>query len=169
MKTITETFSLPATADRVWALLLDESYLRPLYLGELGFDAFTVLAITESSRKLRLTPRLSLPGPLQKLLGDKFTYEDHGTLDRAAGLWTWRMVQPADADGGKSKSGLVTTHGTIRLSPDGDGRTKRTDTITAEAHVFGLGGLIESTVEKETRASWTKEIAYLRRRLSEAG
>jgi hypothetical protein len=149
----------------VWALFLDAEFLRALYLGELHFNELTVLEMGESARRLRVVPRVALPAALEKLVGDSFAYEDHATLDRARGLWTWKMVQPADA---KAKKALVTSSGTIRIQPDGESACRRTDTVTVEAHVFGLGGVIESTVEKEIRGSWTKEIPFLRRRLASA-
>jgi hypothetical protein len=170
VKTITETFSLPSLPERMWALFLDQDYLRSLYLDELRFVDVTVLEIGESSRRLRITPRLALPAALQKLVGDSFAYEDHATLDRARGVWSWKMVQPNDIDPReKPRKPLVTSHGTIRVEADGEGKSRRTDTVTVEAHVLGLGGLIESTVEKEIRASWTKELAFLRKRLAATG
>jgi hypothetical protein len=168
VKTITETFSLPAAPERMWALFLDQDYLRSLYLEELHFIDVTVLEIGESSRRLRMKPRLALPAALQKLVGDNFAYEDHATLDRARGVWTWKMEQPNDP-GGKPRKPLVTSHGTIKVEADGEGKSRRTDTVTIEAHVLGLGGVIESTVEKEIRASWTKELAFLRKRLAATG
>jgi hypothetical protein len=163
MKTISETFSLTCAPDRVWALFLDEGYLRSLYLEELKFSAFTVLEMGEATRRLRVVPRVALPAVLEKLIGESFVYEEHATLDRAPGVWTWKMVQPQDA---KPKKALVVTHGTIRVEADGEGKCRRTDTVTIEAHVLGLGGLIESTVEKEVRSSWSKEIPFLQRRIA---
>ena len=162
MKTVTATFDIRCPPAAVWDLFLDRAYLEALYLGELRFNGLEVLEIGASSRKLRIVPRLALPAALQKLVGDSFAYEDHATLDRDHGVWTWKMVQPADARG---KKALVTTSGVIRVEPAGEG-CRRTDTVTVEAHVLGLGGMIESTVEKEIRGSWTREIPFLERRLA---
>jgi hypothetical protein len=168
VKTITASFALLHPPTAVWEIFLDEAYLKALYLEELQFKGLTVLELGASSRKLRMIPRLALPAALEKLVGEGFAYEDHATLDRERGVWTWKMVQPADLDpGAKPKKALVTTHGTIRVEPAAGGGCRRTDTVAVEAHVFGLGGLIESTVEKEIRASWTKEIAFLERRLAQ--
>ncbi len=162
MKTVTDTFPLPCTPAEFWRVFLDGSYTQGVYMEALGFQRFSMLELTETSRKTLCTPKLNLPGPLQKLVGDSFAYEEHGTLDRAAGVWTWKMLQPAGADG-KRKTGMVTTRGTTRIVAAGENGCRRSDEVIVEAHVFGLGGMIESTVEKEVRAGWTKERSFFER------
>lgn len=167
MKQATATATLPCTPDDFWKLYLDPEYARALYLGELGYRALDVLESTSTSRKLRVVPKLNLPGPIASLLGDSFAYEDHGTLDREKNVWTWRMVQPTSlAPGAKPRKNVVTTSGTLRIEPTGEGTCRRTDTLNIEAHIFGLGGVIESSAEKEAQAAWAKEFAFLRRRLA---
>ncbi len=165
MKTVTKSFNLPCTVESFWRVFLDEKYSRALYLDELKFKGFTVLELTGSSRKVKIVPKINLPGVLEKLIGESFAYEEHGTLDRAQNQWTWRMVQP----GGKSKKEIVTTRGTIRVEATPDGKCRRTDEVVIEAKLFGLGGLIESTVEKELHSAWSKEIAFLTSWLEKPG
>src|SRR5439155_26181428 len=149
-------------AEAFWNLFLDEKYMRELFLKVLEFKDFTLLELTPTSRKIRAVPKVKLPAVIDKLVGDSFAYEEHGTLDRAKNEWTWRMVQPAKLDPkAKPKKEIVSTRGTIRVAAAGEGQCRRTDDVTIEAHMFGVGGLIESTVEKEVRASWTKEFAFL--------
>jgi hypothetical protein len=158
MKTLTNSFVLPCRVETVWKAYLDPAYARALYLDTLKYRGLDVLEVTETTRKLRVVPRLALPGPIQKLVGDSFAYEDHGSLDRARNVWTWQMVQPAQlAPGAKPKPGIVTTRGTVRLEPIGDAECRRTDELVIEANVFGIGGLIESSAEKEARAGWDLE------------
>ena len=115
MKTSTTSAVLPCTPEAFWAAFLDESYLRALYLEELECRAFDVIEIGETSRKLRIVPKMKLPAPVAKLIGDSFAYEDHGTLDRARNEWTWRMVQPANLDPkSKPRKDVVAMHGTHR-------------------------------------------------------
>ena len=57
----------------------------------------------------------------------------------------------------------MSTHGVVRVEATGDGKCRRSDEVHVEAHMFGVGGLIESTVEKELRSSWAKEFAFLTR------
>src|SRR5262245_47232622 len=92
MKTVTGSSVLPCTPEMFWKVFLDEKFTRTLFLEVLGYRELTVLELTDSSRKLHVVPKINLPGPLQKLVGDSFAYEEHGTLDRAKNEWTWRMV-----------------------------------------------------------------------------
>ena len=164
MKTVTASVVLPCTPATFWRAYLDPAYTRALYLDELQYRGFEVLDITESTRKLRVTPKLNLPGPIQTLIGDAFVYEDHGTLDRGANTWRWQMVQPAQlAPGAKPRKNVVTTRGTIRVEAIGERECRRSDELIIEAHIFGLGGVIESSAEKEARAAWDKEFALLAR------
>lgn len=164
MKTSTTSALLPCTPDTFWASFLDESYLRALYLDELDARAFDVLEIGDASRKLRIVPKMKLPAPVAKLIGESFAYEEHGTLDRAMNEWTWRMVQPANLDPkSKPRKDAVTMHGTVRIEPAGDGHCHRTDIFTVEAKIFGLGALLESTIEKELKTARAKEYAFLAR------
>jgi hypothetical protein len=157
MKTVTASVDLPCTPDAFWRVFFDDEYTRTLYLEALGFKSVTILSKTENTRKILVSPKVNLPGPLAKLIGDAFAYEEHGTLDRASNVWSWRMVPP------NGKRELVTTRGTTRIVSTGEKSCRRTDEVVTEGKVFGLGGLIESSVEKELHSSWSKEWPHLRR------
>jgi hypothetical protein len=60
-------------------------------------------------------------------------------------------------------------HGTVRIEPSGDGHCRRTDQFTVEAKIFGLGGLIESSIEKELQTGRAKEYAFLTRWIDKRG
>jgi hypothetical protein len=168
MKTVSESVVLPCSPEAFWKLFLDEKYMQQLFMDVLGFKDFSVLELSDTTRKIRAVPKMKLPAVIDKLVGDTFAYEEHGTLDRAKNLWTWRMVQPAKLDPkAKPKKEIVTTRGTIRVEATGDGKCRRTDDVVVEAHMFGVGGIIESTVEKEVRSAWLKEFAFLERWLAE--
>lgn len=158
MKTVTASNVLGCTPDLFWKIFLDERYTRALYLDELRFNEFTVLELTETSRKIRVVPNVNLPGPLKKIMGDSFGYEEHGTLDRAKNEWTWRMIP---------KKEIIATRGKTRIEPVGDAQCRRNDEVIVEGKIFGLGGVIESTAEKEVRASSQKEMAFFARWLAE--
>ena len=151
MKTVTNNTVLPCSADTFWKVFLDERYTRALFLDELKYKSVDFLELTGAARKLRVSPAINLPGVIQKLVGDTFSYEEHGTLDRARNVWSWRMIP---------KKELVATRGTVRIEATGDAQCRRIDEVTVEGKIFGLGGVIESTAEKEIRASWDKERAF---------
>ena len=76
------------------------------------------------------------------------------------------MVQPAKLDSkSKPRKDAVTMHGAGRIEPTGPNQSRRTDTWTIEAKIFGLGGLLESTIHNELQSGREKEYAFLTRRL----
>ncbi|HEY7956276.1 MAG TPA: DUF2505 family protein [Polyangia bacterium] len=158
MKTVTGTSVLPCSAETFWKVFLDEGYTRGLFLDALQFKDFSVIELTATSRKIRVVPKVNLPGVLQKLVGDSFAYEEHGTLDRAHNEWTWRMVPRKE---------IVATRGKVRVEPIGDAQCRRHDEVIIEGKIFGLGGVIEATAEKEVRASSAKEHTYFLRWLEQ--
>ena len=170
MKTATTSAVLPCTPDHFWSSFLDESYLRALYVGELQSRTFDVLELSDTSRTLRIGPKLKLPAPLAKLIGESFVYEELSTLDRDNGQWSWRMVQPSKLDSKSNpRKDAVSMHGTGRIEPAGPDQCRRTDTWSIEAKVFGLGGLLEATIHKELQSGRAKEYAFLARWLERPG
>ena len=162
MKTSTTSTVLPCSPDDFWGVFLDADYLHALYVEELDSRAFEVIEIGDTFRKLRIVPKMKLPGPVAKLIGDSFAYEDHGTLERAKNEWTWQMVQPANLDSKrKPRKNVVTMRGTIRVEALDGEQCRRTDEFTVEAKIFGLGGRIESTIESELQRGRAKEFAFL--------
>jgi hypothetical protein len=51
----------------------------------------------------------------------------------------------------------------MRIEAAGPGACRRSDEVIVEAKLFGVGGLIESSVEKEVRSGWSKELTFLAR------
>jgi|GEM_PF-1927164 len=49
------------------------------------------------------------------------------------------------------------------VEASGDAQCRRTDHFSVEAKLFGLGGLIESSIEKELQSARAKEYAFLKR------
>lgn len=164
MRTLAAALLLPCTPELFWRVFFDPQYLRALYLEELGYKKFEVIEITESSRKLRIVPNLNLPRPLEALIGESFAYEEHGTLDRARNQWTWRMVQPTDLRSTATpRDGVIATRGSISIEATARNQCRHSNEVIIEANLFGLGSLIESTVENEFRTGWAKEAALLAR------
>jgi hypothetical protein len=50
---------------------MNESYLSALYVDEFEYRAFAVIELGETSRKLRIVPKIKLPAPLAALTGDR--------------------------------------------------------------------------------------------------
>ena len=53
--------------------------------------------------------------------------------------------------------------GTMRIEAVGTGKVRRIAELTMEAKVFAIGGLIESTTEKQLREGWDKSAVFMNR------
>lgn len=155
MKTFTLVHEIATDVDGFWTTFFDRAYNEALYAKGLQFPKYEVLKQEENDktivRSVRVTPKLDVPGPIAKMLGDGFAYLEEGTWDRATKIWKWK----------NSPSDKLSTEGTIRCEPVGEGKCRRVGDIRIEGKVFGLGGMLESTLEKNLRAGWEKSAVFL--------
>lgn len=160
MRKATSTTTFDCDVETFWKTFLSEEYNRKFYLEELKFRAFDVVSQTETERHLRVVPTLNMPKPVMKVLGDSFGYEEEGRLDKATNTWHWKMIPNTMAE-------KLKTSGTVKVEAAGEGKCRRTDEVTLEAKIFGVGGLIESSTEKEVRAAWDAEAVFMKRYLAD--
>jgi hypothetical protein len=160
----TLTHEIHCDEETFWKLFFDRAFNDALYKTGLGFTKYDVVdsrdTATQTIRKVSATPKVDLPGPIAKLMGPGFGYVEEGTFDKGSKRWTWSMTTSTMSD--KLKQG-----GSLKIEPAGAGRVRRVAEITGEAKVFGLGGLIESTIEKELRAGWDKSAEFMNKWIRE--
>ncbi|MCC6522300.1 MAG: DUF2505 family protein [Polyangiaceae bacterium] len=160
MRNLDNRHTFACDVDTFWRVFLDPAFNRELFLKALAFQKFEVVAETETSRTMRATPKVNMPKPVAALFGDGFSYEEQGRLEGTPKVWRWKIVTKALGEKFRNE-------GTVRAEPAGEGKCTRIDTLTLEAKVFGIGGLIEGTAEKEARAGWGKTNALMERWLRE--
>lgn len=160
----TLTHEINCDVETFWKLFFDKEFNDQLYKGALGFTKYDVIESKDSDkqlvRKVAATPKVDLPGPIAKLMGPGFGYTEDGVLDKASKRWTWTMTTSTMSDKLK-QSGLLLAQAA------GEGKCKRVAEITGEAKVFGLGGMIESTIEKELRAGWDRSAEFMNKWIRE--
>lgn len=166
MTNFTLTHEIQCSTDTFWRIFLDQEYNKKLYLEGLGFAGYDILEQRETAdsvtRKVKGAPKMKAPGPIAKLIGPNFSYIEDGKLDRATGLWTWKVTPSAMAE-------KVRNEGKLRIEPIGSDRVRRIAEIVVEAKVFGIGGLIESTLEKQLREGWEASVPFMHKWLAEKG
>ncbi|MCC6644253.1 MAG: DUF2505 domain-containing protein [Polyangiaceae bacterium] len=154
---------LPTDPETFWSTFFDRAYNLALYLEELQFPAFEIVEQRETPaglhREVKATPKTELPAAVAKLIGPNLRYSEAGDFDRDKGTFVWVMKTSALTD--KMKNG-----GTLRVEPRGPGKLLRVVEAYSEASVFGLGGLLESSTEKQVRDGWEKSAAFMRRWLT---
>jgi hypothetical protein len=163
MNRFTITHELNCNVEMFWKTFFDGTFNHRMYLEGLQFPEFKILEQKETdsqiTRRAAGKPKLNMPGPIMKLLGDSFRYTEEGTFDKATRVWRWKMTPSAMADKLKQE-------GVMRVEAAGD-RCRRVAELTVECKVFGLGGLMESSAEKQLREGWDASAVFIGRWLAE--
>ena len=164
MKKFTLRHEIRCSEERFWQVFFYKEFNSTLFKNELGFPVFEVVEQSESDaevvRKVRGQPKVNMPKAVMKVLGDGFSYVEEGRLDRKAGVWTWKMTPSTLAS-------KLRNEGSVRVEKIDDNRVTRVTELICEAKVFGIGGLIESSTEKEMRAGWDLSARYMNKWLED--
>jgi hypothetical protein len=158
MPTFRVTHEINCNIETFWKLFFDKTFNETLYKEGLGFPEFSVINQTETddkiTRKCAGKPKLNMPGPVMKLLGDGFRYTEEGTFDKATKTWRWKMTPSSLAE-------KLRQEGSLKVEAVGDNKVRRSAELINEAKVFGIGGLLESSAEKSLREGWDKSAAFM--------
>ena len=149
---------IATTVDEHWRLFMDEEYDRKQYLEGFHFPHYELVERRETdaeiTRKIRVVPKLDLPGPVAKLLGSSFAYTEEQTFDKKTRLFRARTIPSVLSD-------RLSSEASVRAEPAGEGKCKRTCELSVDARIFGVGGLVESALEKNLRTGWQQAAAYM--------
>jgi hypothetical protein len=164
MGKFTLTHEINANTETFWKVFLDKEFNLQLYKGPLGFPEFDIVEQSEDEtqyhRKVAAQPKMEVPGAVAKLIGPGFRYVEEGTMKKSDHVWRWKMTPSTLAD-------KLFTSGTIHVEPQGEGRVRRVAHMHVEAKIFAVGGLIESTAEKQIRDGWDKSATFMNKWLAE--
>jgi hypothetical protein len=162
MRRGTITQEIASDVDEHWRTFLDPDIEKDLYIQGLGFK-YEPLERRETDaeifRRIRVVPKLDLPGPVVKVIGSSFAYTEEGTFDKKARLWRARTIPSVLVD-------RLTSELTVRAEPAGEGKCRRHVEFTLDARIFAVGGLVEGAFEKEIRSGWAKSLEYINARLT---
>jgi hypothetical protein len=159
MPTFTITHDIDCDEDTFWQLFMDKDFNEKMYKEGLGFPEWRIVEQTETDAEIRRTtqgrPKIgNVPGPVAKLLGDSFGYTEVGAMDKKTRVWKYKLTPTTMAD-------KIRQEGVIRTQPSGNGKVRRSVELTIEAKVFGIGGLLESTTEKQLRDGWDQSAIFM--------
>ena len=62
----------------------------------------------------------------------------------------------------------MTNTGSVRVEAVGDDKVRRVADLFIEAKIFGLGGLIESSAEKQLRDGWDQSAVFMNKYIASA-
>ena len=164
--TIRHTFN--TDADTFWdKVFFDPEYNKALFQGHLGFKLYQVLTLDKAEdgsvhRRTECTPPVELPAAAKKLLGETMSYVEDGRFDPKTRRFTVDVQPKVAAD--KIKTRVV-----MWVEPAGDKRIDRFVEVDNTIKVFGVGGMLEGFVEKQTRANYDAAAAFTNKWIAEKG
>ena len=165
MGKFTVTHEIHCNVEAFWKLFFDKGFNDKLYLEGLGFPAYKALEQNETetkiTRRVEGTPKMNMPGPVAKLMGSNFSYKEEGSFDKATRIWTWKLIPSTLAD-------KMRNEGSVRVEAVGDDKVRRVAELLIEAKIFGLGGLIESSAEKQLREGWDQSAVFMNKYIAAA-
>jgi hypothetical protein len=163
MGTFTVTHDIDCDTATFWKTFFDQDFNVGLYKGILEFPDWKILEQTENdssiTRRVASQPKMDVPGPVKALIGSGFRYVEEGTILKAEGVWRWTMTPSTLAE-------KIKTEGSVRIEPLSHDRIRRIAHMTVTVRVFGVGGLIESSAEKQLRDGWDKSAAFMNETLA---
>ena len=163
MAKFTVTHEINCDVETFWKTFFDKEFNEKLFLTGLGFPEFKVVEQKDGdqtlTRKVAGTPKMDLPGPVAKLLGSNFRFTEDGKWDKSTKVWSFKMTPSTMAD-------KLRQEGTMRIESIGPGKVRRVAELVIEAKVFGIGGLIESSTEKQLRDGWDKSAVFMNQYLA---
>jgi hypothetical protein len=159
MPTIKLSHEIHCDEETFWKLFLDREYNEKLYKEGLDFPDWSIVeqreTDTEFHRTTKGSPRIkNVPGPVAKILGDGFGYTETGSMKKSERIWRYRLVPSTMPD-------KIKQEGTVRIETVAPGKIRRVVELTLEVKIFGIGGMVEATTEKQLRDGWDASAAYL--------
>lgn len=144
--------------ERLWELYFDSDFNVEMYERGLGFPSCKVIERREQGehliRRMVMVPKIDMPGPVAKLVGDKVGFEERGDWNRNEGVFRFKLILAAFGDKAR-------IDGEMRLAPHGEGYCRRIVDFEVEVEMFGVGGMIEKTVMDSNIDGWNRSAKWI--------
>lgn len=164
MAKFTMSHDLDCTPERFWELFLYDPEFNQKLFASLEFPEWKLEEQKEEGdvivRTVKAVPKMEAPAAVVKLLGDRFGYTEHGRFEKKTNVYSFKIEPTTMKD-------KLRNEGVVRCEKVGDAKARRVVDITAEAKVFGIGGMIESSFEKSYRTGWGKSAEFINRWVKE--
>lgn len=163
--TIRHTFD--CSADDFWEKTFkNQEFNKNLYLEKLSFSEYEVLEDRTDDegkihRRVRCAPPTDAPRAVKKVLGDSLSYVEEGVFDPSTKKYRFKIVPSKMADKFRSE-------GEFWVESLDDDRCERICSMSVDVKIFGVGGVIESFMEKQTKDSYEQAAIHTRRYLSDS-
>lgn len=152
--------TLDIDEDTFWKqLFFDEEFNRALYQDHLKFHTFKVLEYEEKPdgviiRRTENAPPVEVPKAIEKALGNATSYIEDGRFDPVAKKFVF-TASPTATD-------KIQTRGEVWCEERGEKRIERIVRVEVNAKIFGVGKVVENTIEQQTRQQYDKATEFTR-------
>lgn len=151
---------IDCTPDRFWELYLDDEFQRRMFVDGLGWLPPTITHGADSEdefqRTMEANPKVLISGPVARLIKHTLGFVETASFDKAERVF--RMKHRTNIFGDK-----VRLQGEFRVEPVGEHRCRRVARLEVEAHVFGVGRLLEKAVEINMKKGWDDSAVFFNR------
>ena len=149
---------IPCNPQQFWELVHgSREFGESVHRDHLGFG-FEVLTDDKATGhwKTKVTPNLKPPEVLLKAAGGKgdgFYYVEEGHRDVVSNVYTFTITPSIFSD-------KVVVKGVLSLVPVGNEAVDRTVKVTIDAKIFGIGGIVETFVERSVKQSYENSAEF---------
>ena len=160
------THIIPIAIANFWeTCFLSEAYTKAEHLDGLSCSEFSIIEAYSGApahkRVLFSVPPLNIPSSLQKIVGNRIGYTEHGTFDPVKKQYHFSLV-PTVLPNKISITGYYTAE---RVD---DTRTKRTCFLETSVSIFGVGKKMEVVIAKSDEDVQKKTAAFAARWMSQS-
>ena len=92
-------------------------------------------------QRVRIEPRVPMPGPVKKLLGDRVVYVEEGVFDPKEKRYHFKILPSVLANSSKIE-------GVLWVTPMGENQVERTCVLSVNVNVRGAGKLLEKFISR---------------------
>ena len=160
MKKVHLVHEIHCSAEAFWKLYFDPEFTTALITQAIKVDDFKILKFTETDREIHRVstgrPRINAPAAIQKVIGDNFSYTDEVRFDKSTQILRWQIRLSTFTDKTRNE-------GVLRVEPIGPDRIRRIADAEVEARIFGMGGIMESGMEKQMHEGWNAGAEFTNR------
>jgi Protein of unknown function (DUF2505) len=155
-------------AESFWPkVFFNPDYNRRLYDEALKYKRWELLEQREESggaivRRAIMEPNFDAPTLLKKAIGDGVAYTEEGRFDPATKRWRYSITPNRMAD-------KFMTRGEYWVESRGEKKIERICTVDLEAKIFGIGGALESYIEKQTREAYETTCRFTNQFIRDSG
>jgi len=151
--------TIETDSDTFWnKVFFNPEFNKRLFIEHLGFTSYQILEERTdpdgvAHRRVECVPKVELPAPARKVLGDNLGFIEVGRFDPAVRRYYVQVIPKTGGD-------KIKTTTEIWTEPLGDKRCERVVSVDSSVKIFGIGTLIEGFIEQQTRDSYAKAADY---------